>query len=267
MKFVRPSILAVLLLGTLRNFADTVELNGLTCLFGDNLACFILYQPAAAKPQTFMLSEGESKFGIKLVAVDGAHRRALIEQCGVKKYVRIGGVPDLSPAENATLELVATAAEIAGGALTPAEQKILDGFLVGNPEVDRIRAGKPIYNFSATKKSASESDNGSSTSPRSGTTPASTPIPSTATGSPAVAAGEPVKDPTKEVWYVESLIIEQDRITSAEDVMARRATPLPRTPFTPANTPARLIGKETFFSNHIPGYIVPGYMQPLASMN
>jgi len=38
---------------------------------------------------------------------------------------------------------------------------------------------------------------------------------------------------------------------------------LPRTPLTPDITPPQLIGKETFYGNHIPHFIVPGYVEAL----
>ena len=74
---------------------------------------------------------------------------------------------------------------------------------------------------------------------------------------PAVA----VQDQSSQEWYVESMVIEQSRASTTQEVLAGDMTPWPRTPLTPPGTPANLVGQEVFFSNHMPGnFVVPGFV-------
>ena len=238
----------LLLAGMLKSSADTVELNGLTSLFGNKMAFLVLYQPAQTKPISFTLSEGESQFGIKLIGVDVGGHRVQVEQCGLKSFLHLCSTPDLTaPADGAT--------ELAADKPVAPDEKAIASYL-SSVEVDRIKSGIASVNFSAAggdkKNAGTASDPGSSKD-------SGNPINS----GPASSQ----KNQSDEVWYQESLIIEQNRIATVKDVLAGDLTPWPRTPLTPAGTPAKLIGKETFFSNHIPHYVVPGYLNPLVTAN
>ena len=267
------TLAAVLLAGVHRTPADSLELNGLTSLPEIKMAFLTLYQPAQTKPINFTLSEGEAQFGIKLVAVDAASHRVQIEQCGLKKFLRLSSAPDLTMAENPVTVAV-------GDGISAEEQQVIAKYLAGGgKELERLKAGNPASNpilnlfpgnggAKSEQKSGSDSgktaDNsgssssGNSSSDNSGTSHDA----SNATG--AKSDSRASTDGTKEEWYQESLTIEQNRLATVDDVLAGNATPWPRTPLTPANTPARLIGKETFFGNHIPNYIPPGYVNALA---
>jgi hypothetical protein len=239
-----PLALAVSLLlsgpGALR--AATLELTGTACLFGDKLALLVLYPAPPAAPVNFTLSEGQAQYGIQLMRVDTANRQVEIEQDGVKKIISMCGSPILP--EN-TLGPGMTNG--AGAALDP---QILAAYLNDDEEVKRIKAGNPAVNFSGGGAQAGSDQN------------------SGGTGGTATGAGQPADstaDHSKEMWYQESLTIEQRRIATAQDVLAGDATPWPRTPLTPVNTPAPLIGPETYFPNHIPGYVVHGSVNALAA--
>jgi hypothetical protein len=291
--------------------ADTVELNGITCLPGEKLACLLLYQPARSQPLNFTLSEGESRFGFKLLAVDAAGHRVLIEKCGAKKYVRIGSAPDLVAAAPKPEPAAAPSQP------TAADYQAVAGYLASE-EVKRIQAGNPLLPnavagviFGAGKNSSgsqsadtvsnntgqnvnannsdtgqnvaavannvsqntsSDASSGSQTigaannnSVRnfSGGTSAAVPFvfAGTSVGTAnSSAASADQNSFAGQLWYQESLNIEQARATTAEDVLAGNTTPFPRTPLTPAGTPDQLVGQEVFFSGNIPGYHVIGYL-------
>jgi hypothetical protein len=63
-----------------------------------------------------------------------------------------------------------------------------------------------------------------------------------------------LKDQSETEWYQESVSIEQSWIQTAQSVLVGDMTPWPRTPLTPAGTPGDLVGEETFFSSHTPGF-------------
>jgi hypothetical protein len=238
----------LLLLGLLRGAAeDAVELNGITCLLGSKMACLLLYQTARPKPINFMLAEGESQFGVKLLAVDAAGGRVQIQHQGAKKYLRIGSVPGMS---------ALAAPEPVKATARPAlpDAQAVAGYLAGE-EVKRIQAGNPVWNgmgASAAKNNSSAGQNTSGGQNDAAGTGSGNSSPSTAPSSQNDYAGE--------VWYQESVSIEQSRAMTVNDVLAGTMTPWPRTPLTPANTPAQLISREVFFSNHIPGFRVTGFL-------
>lgn len=251
-KSLCPLLTALLLLGAPKSFADTVSLYGVCALFGDNLGFFELDQPAARQPVKFMLAEGESKFGITLVTVDAGHHRAQIEQCGVKRFLYVHGAPgDGAVLDDSPAAIMTTGA----GTLADADQRSLAAFL-SSSDAQRIKAGNPVWSGGGTPSKPAADNPGDKDTAKDNS--------SAGTGGDKGLNSAKVVDP--EPWYLESLDIERDRLTTAEAVYAREASPLPRTPLTPPNTPARLIGKETFYSNRIPGYIVPGYTQPLATL-
>jgi hypothetical protein len=280
-----PLVFLLLGLGADANFADPVELNGITCLFGENMAVLVLHQPAQTRPVSFVLSEGGSRFGIKLLAVDVVNHRVKIEQAGQMQYLRLCSAPDLAmnPAPDETLTAPGEARP-----LNPREQSQLDNFLNQDDEAHRIKSGNPAVNpvyygapypgsgksDSAPGNSASSSATGSGARAESG--------PSGSSDSPAVDAvtADPgsaglgnstgdsstgsdsttstAEDYTKQYWYVVSEGIEQNRLATANQVMSGAMDPLPRTPLTPAQTPPALIGSDTFFPNHIPGFPYTG---------
>jgi hypothetical protein len=260
MKSFRPLIAALLLVGAVKSSADSVALNGFCALFGNNLGFLVLYQPAAAEPVNFTLAEGESKFGITLVAVEAEHHRVQIEQCGVKRFLYVQGMPLGGAASEVSQASNTSSTE--NGTLTDADERILKTFL-SSSEAQRIQAGSAVWlGGVTTTKSAGDQTTGNDSTRNNSTSNTSTASDTAKEkgGANTTKAADP------EPWYLESLDIERDRLATAEAVYAHQATPLPRTPLTPPNTPARLIGRETFYSNRIPGYILPGYTQPLASL-
>lgn len=237
--------------------AETVELTGLACLAGEKMALLVMYPSAGAEPVHFTLAEGEAEHGIKLVQVDAAQHRVEIEQDGVKRVVSLCGTAAAGQAGNIPVV-------VANETISTEEARKINGWLRASGErMERLKADATaggLAGAGSSSPTASKNQTGNQSGSQSGST-----ANGTGSGSGTDSGGK--VDATKEAWYQESLAIEESRIATVNDVLAGDATPWPRTPLTPANTPARLVGKETFFSNHIPHYIVPGYMESLATGN
>jgi hypothetical protein len=275
MKIALSFSVALLLAGGLRaSAADAVELNGISCLGSEKLACFLLYQPSATKPRTFMLAEGESKYGFKLLAVDAAGHQVLVEKCGVKKYVHINSTPDLIATNQADPE----ATEEASVKVIPPDAGTMSRYF-NSDETTRILAGNPLLPDGLVPGTVKNSNNGtaannpgsssgsSSTGNQNGAAETGTGGQNTgaASGSSNFSASPSgtaaaQNNQVNEVWYQESLSIEQSRVMTADDVSSGKLSPFPRTPLTPATTPSQLIGQEVYFSDHIPGYKVTGFL-------
>ena len=222
--------------------AYSVQLNGIVGLFTPKMAMFVLGRGENYQPTSFMLSEGESQFGIKLLAVDVAGQRVLIERYNKKSYLNLRGTPNLTAAAPAP-PVVATTNPPAPGELS------VDKYL-GSEAVQRIKAGNPVWSAAppASRQNtgapgdnagAADSENNAGNS-------------STATAAPA--------DFTKELWYQDSLTIEQERAATVAEVLSGQKTPWPRTPLTPPGTPAQLVDRETLYGSYIPGLRPYGFV-------
>jgi len=240
-----------------------VELTGLTTILGDNRAIFVLNQPGPSSPRSFMLVEGESRFGITLLAVDAASGCVQIENGGHRQSLRICSTPTL---------LSQSSNRGAAGYQTKSFDRDGNGFAgnsgTGDPVDNETLAGNPgwgtlprIGNSSTSNGSSSTSNqnsNSTTSNPNSTSNPNFASGKSTApnsNGSNGVDPATALKDPSNTEWYQESASIEQNRLETAQSVLAGEMTPWPRTPLTPAGTPADLIAGETFFANHIPGFV------------
>ena len=245
-------------------FAGTVELNGITSLFGEKTAFLVLYSSPQADPVSFALTEGGSRYGVSLVAVDLDHRRAEIEQAGAIQYLRLCAAPD----QTLGLDPVEKPGWLRGRRLSSQERSQLGRFLNEDAEAQQIKSGAPVVNpvnYGAPYPASAKADaapggaaNASSTGSASGASTGSSMVSSSSSPSGSApgadAAANAGADYTKQYWYVASLGIEKNRIATASQVLSGAMGALPRTPLTPANTPADLIGSETFFASHIPGF-------------
>jgi hypothetical protein len=259
----------LLLSSAASGFADTVELNGITSLFGEKLAFMVLHRLDRNQPVSFVLSEGGSQFGVKLLAVDVLNARVQIEQAGQLQSVRLCSAPAMA------MILTKALAEDAGQypvprQLTPQEQTQIQNFLSRDQDVSRIPSGNPIYLGAATANPGSaKSDaapvNNTANGP-DGTVANNGPADPDTAQPPASSPGDPTGDTsssspvdyTKQYWYVTSVGIERNRLATANQVLDGAMEPLPRTPLTPPGTPPVLIGPETFFPNQIPGFAYGG---------
>jgi hypothetical protein len=240
-----PGALLLLAGGLNSSAADLVELNGITCLCGEKMAFFVLHQPARTDPLNFALAEGESQFGFKLLAVDAIGHRVQIEKCGAKKFLRLGAAPDLTVTANP--EPATTIGQPALDKSVPADGKSVASYLASE-ELQNIKSGHPIW--TAAVAGADKKNTGGQN--------ASAGNNAVAASNPGIPSSQP--DYTGELWYQESLSIEQSRALTANDVLAGRLTPFPRTPLTPPETPGQLVGQEVYFANYIPGYQVTGFL-------
>ena len=205
-----------------------VELIGMAAILGDNRAIFVFNQPMPSSPRSFMLVEGESRFGIRLLAVDAASGCVRIENGGRKQSLRICTAPTL----------------------------LSDSSGRGDLADDEMKAGNPGWGtLPETGNGSTANGNRSSSNQNSNSGSNSAPGQSPVSNSNGVDPATAPKDQSNAEWYQESLSIEQSRLETAQSVLAGEMTPWPRTPLTPAGTPANLISGETFFSNHIPGFV------------
>ena len=223
--------------------AYSVELNGIVNLFSHKMALLVLGRGEDNKPASFTLSEGESQFGIKLLAVDVAGQRVQIERHGKISYLRLSGAPNIT-ADPAVETAVKPISQPVPGELS------VEAYLASE-EVRRVQAGNPIYKFTSAESSRKKNDANRSddSNPGNGSKNSSSSAATTGAG-----------DFTKELWYQDSLIMEQQRAATVADVLAGRKSPLPRTPLTPPGTPGQLLDRETIYSDHIPGFRVYGFV-------
>jgi hypothetical protein len=272
-----PLLLGVVLLlagGLSSPAADSVELNGISCLGSQNLACFLLFQPAAVKPINFMLAEGESKYGFTLVAVEAAKRRVVVQQCGVKKYVRINSTPELIPTNDPEAETVAPGRHSIP--LQASDKAAVAAYLAAD-DAARILAGNPrlpvavvpgAVNGSNSGHGTSTGQNdagpdvasppgGSGTSSSSGNQGVNTGITG---GNSTGTTGTGPDNSQNQLWIQESTSLEQSRLQTWDQVLSGQLEPLPRTPLTPPGTPSQLVGQDVFFANFIPGFKETGYL-------
>ena len=238
----------LLLAGNVKSAAaDTVALNGITSLFGQSSAFLVLYQSAQSQPITFSLSEGEARFGVKLIAVDMSSHRAQIERNGLKEYLHLMSAPNLSGAGN-----LAQVIDDNSSKSSPAAQAEVLRFLSQNQEVKKVQAGNPsIASANSRNLDSSPIDHAGQS----------------AIDSASNFASQSSTDFTQAGWYQDSLNIEQNRIATAQQVLSGEMSPWPLTPLTPAGTPAVLVGKDTLYSSHIPHFVDRSSVDSLASVN
>jgi hypothetical protein len=216
-----------------------VELNGIVNFSGFDCAFFVLDQPGSSALRSFMLTQGESRFGIKLLAMDATSGCVQIVNCGQKQSLRICSAPDL------------TSSSVSGTAGYPAKSFARNANngsnSIGNSDSDTsvnpaTIPGNPGFG------TIPKNDNNANSSPSRNSSQNS--VVNSAGADPATA----FKDESNTQWYQDSVSIEESRQETAQQVLSGEMTPWPRTPLTPPGTPGNLIGAEAFFSNHIPGF-------------
>ena len=249
-----PIIIALLTIHSVSFAWDFVQLNGITGLFKAKMAFLVIYQPEQPNPINLTLSEGETQLGIKLVGVDVEHQRVEIDNDGLKQFLRLSsGIGD-----SAAVTPIPT--EDTPRPITDQDKQAVANYLASQSALAKMKNGASL--FTAAVGSGGNGFGGSNPKSGSGSNPANPPSDS---GSDSNGT-KPQTDYTKERWYRESLVVEQKRLDTANDVLAGEMTPLPRTPLTPSGTPEVLLGRGAFYSNHIPNYVVPGFVNPLVSL-
>ena len=108
-----------------------------------------------------MLAEGESKYGFTLVAVEAAKRRVVVQQCGVKKYVRINSTPELIPTNDPEAK---TAAPGRHSIPLQASDKAAVAAYLASDDAARILAGNPRLPVAVVPGAVNGSNSGHGTS-------------------------------------------------------------------------------------------------------
>ena len=222
-----------------------VELRGVCNLLDARCAIFSL-SPTAAD-SNLVLAEGESQGGIKLIAVDMVANCVRIENGGQMQTLRLGGAANnnFSAAGDGGQFLARGTDGMVG---TAGADGLVAEISPGNPGWGTLA---PVVAGSIARPDAKAGTGQSSAPTQSGT---ATP---NAAGSSAGATTTPTNSADNE-WYQEALSLEQSRKDNAAQVLAGEQEPWPATPLTPPGTPAALVGKGMFFSNHLPHYVVTG---------
>ena len=249
-----PIILALLAFHSVSFAWDFVQLNGITALFKAKMAFLVIYQPEQPNPINLTLSEGETQLGIKLLDVDVEHQRVEIDNDGVKQFLR------LSAGAESLAAPVVIPTEDTPRPITDQDKQAVTNFLASRVALVKLNNGASLFTTAA-----GPGGNGTGGSLPNAGSSSNSANPGSDSGSDSNGTN-PQTDYTKERWYRESVVVEQKRLDTANDVLAGEMTPLPRTPLTPAGTPEVLLGRGAFFSNHIPNYVVPGFVNPLVSL-
>lgn len=218
------SLLATSLLASVAGSAVTlvpVELNGIVSFFGVRQAFFALDQGSG---DNFALAVGESKYGVKLLAIDTTVNLVQIENGGQRQSLRICAAPNLTGLTGPLSSSAAGGPDEAGNV----DLEKIDPRLPGNPGFGTL---PPLA---------------------AGAAPKSQPSPADVNGANPAAR---LKDQAGASWYQEAQSIEENRRNSAAQVLAGEMPPWPLTPLTPAGTPANLIGKDGLFGNHMPDFL------------
>jgi hypothetical protein len=245
--------------GTIAQEAQSVPseivLNGIMANADAKRAFFRAAFTFGAAKADFALAEGETRYGIQLLAVDARLNAVKIRNHGLVQTIPICQTPEIvwsGTPVNATGKprLMATAPQNNRPVQTgdsPDEANTIA------PSADFAAvAGVPGFAAAA----------GMHGSVNSGNTP-----PTAGDGTPSTtdAASENSNDSTStsqghryQWWIQEAQKIEQARIETAERVMAGEWQPYPLTPLTPPGTSPELIGPSSAFMEHGPGVIVAG---------
>jgi hypothetical protein len=218
--------------GAARGGEANVTLNGVAAVFGTRVALF-----KTQLDEPFSLMEGESRSGIKLLAIDFSAGSVRVECEGKQTTLRICQAPKLTAEQVVAGAVVAAGAEVTGGGqgndLTGANAVGTSGIQggVGTAGAGGGGAGgqKSDPNLPAVEEN------------------------------PAVANAGKSSQTSSQVyqwWTKEAEKIEAARMATAARVLAGEWPPYPRTPLTPVNTPPPLVSADSVFMEHGPGMVV-----------
>lgn len=209
-----------------------VTLNGVASVFGTRVALF-----KTQLDEPFSLMEGESRSGIKLLAIDFSAGSVRVECEGKQTTLRICQAPKLA------VEQVAAEGEVAVVAGVGSEGQ-------GNAALAGVTGlGGKLGDLGTAAGGGVGGVGGQKTDPN---------LPAVEEN-PAVAnAGKSGKKGTQiyQWWTKEAQKIEAARVATAARVMAGEWPPYPRTPLTPVDTPPQLVSADSVFMDHGPGMVV-----------
>ena len=226
--------------------SPTLEVSGMV-VFGNLKAAVLVMDGSLIKAgRSFVLTEGETRYGIRLLSVDMLNRRVQVDNGGEKLVLSIGRAHDVTAmlAEMAAAQAAASVQERDGVQLPPSTE-VNTALIPGNPGWGTLPLNTPVARAAAA---------------------ANAQTPDTPSKSPAVAsdpnvlisgdAGNP-DSLTDSSWYEASQRIERKRIATSAEVLSGEMSPLPRTPLTPPGTPLDLVDNANgVFANHSPDFLV-----------
>jgi hypothetical protein len=252
---------------------QTVELNGIAVFGGLQCAALVMDQPLTTSGRSFVLTGGEPRFGIRLLAVDASRHSVQIENGGELQTLRLHGAPDVV-ADEAAMEAAmaaASAPEHDGNKKADglAAKAVNTALIPGNPGWGTLPPNPPPVRSAAAGSSPTVSSGPPATSAYISTDPSMTSsiqtggdAPNTVAPATAVSTGGSAANPTEQAWYQASVDIENERITTEQDVLDGEMTPLPRTPLTPPGTPANLIDNlNGVYANHNADFLTQNWSQ------
>jgi hypothetical protein len=282
-----PIIISLLAAGLVAQTAGTIAqeaqsvpaeivLNGVMTASDARRAFFrAAFTPGAPKVD-FMLAEGETRYGIQLLAVDARLNAVKIRNHGLVQTIPICQTPELVwsaiKASAAGVSGLTTASGRQNNRPVQAEVSLEEAN--ANPLMSvagvSLAAGSPrsINNGSSSNGSSSNgsSSNGSSSNGGSNNEGSNNDgsnndgTPSTADAGSGNSNGSTFEsqDHRYQWWIQEAQKIEQARIETAQRVLAGEWQPYPLTPLTPSGTSPQLIGPSSVFMEHGLGVIVAG---------
>lgn len=213
-----------------------IVLNGITSILGDKLGLFKITFADGTPPVSFMLAEGQSRYGIQLVSVHARSNAVTIRNDHLTQVISICQTPDLPMSRPGPVDFSGSA-----DTSNPAARR--------NDQAYAMNGNAPASQPGSYGGAAS----GASTSPDAGADPNSVSDSNGANGSSSSSGGH-----VYQWWVKEAQKIENARQETAQRVLAGEWEPYPLTPLTPAGTPAALIGEKSLFMNHGPGMMVAG---------
>lgn len=252
-RFVRLGCLVALWLvcqGTGSAAPSEMEMNGIVTVPGDKRV-FIKTQDAAGREINYMLVEGQSRGGIKLLSVDMNNNVAVFDNHGTSQILKICPTPELTAisatsqiqrmASSFSQPLAATDKTLAATDKTPSQASTAAN--PSNATGERLNSGyAPVAVIGGNSSTASGS------APPDTTTGAN-PANETAAETPSASASSSPGNNTS-WWYTGSQDIEQARLETADAVRQGVLPPYPLTPLTPPGTPPELIGPGQAYFNH-----------------
>jgi hypothetical protein len=230
--------------------SPALEVSGISSFFGSKSACLIFQQPNALAPHGFLLAEGQSRFGIRLISVNAVSNIVQVENGGQIQFLRLltaRNQASSSISETAEYqEFMAHLENIPSHALQAddsVDMSKMNNTALNNIEINGngMSGAQKIDNLGMNQNSPA-GGNGVNASQNS---------PASLNGSNPAAA---LKDQSSATWYQDSARMEKNRMATASSVLAGEMEPWPLTPLTPAGTPANLIGDDAIYANHIPGF-------------
>jgi len=227
-----------------------IVLDGITSLLGDNRACFKVLFTGGLREADFMMAEGQTRYGIRLLAVNTSSNTVTISNQGLTRVIPICKTPTLLAGATAGGDDSASANQggnhvgTASAGKAPAPGNLTrpgsDGSLTqtGYAQGPGRASGNDLPNnptgdANGSRNASGGSDGNGTADVNSGT------IGSTGTGD----------NPVQEYhwWTKEAEKVEAAREATAQQVMDGSLQPYPLTPLTPPGTPASLVGTNSVF--------------------